>query len=267
MIIGFKNSGKEFKNDVKRGILPILLTNVEIRTDLIDEYDFPVQGNVQMKYSFNIVPDETVGASDNFIIKNFQIGRVSFIARGITSSRLSDYNSTARDHTILAEDTDVATAFNKYDVMNPLITYSGSVIKNTTAGDNNSIEVNLTPNTGRVISIFNLSDELKALNYTAEIAGVSGGGSATLNKDNCVVLHLCGNQVNGNIELASVNIVVSDESGEIVYAYRIDQTAVRGESVNVIYTITSNNFPSANHLQSTIFVPEFESEAPIDAEI
>jgi hypothetical protein len=271
MKIGFNYSKTNLTGkDVKRGILPVILTHVDITTDLVSgQYDMPVSGNVQIKYPFDIVPDETVGASDEFIIKNFQTGRVLFNAKGMTSSRLLGDTFGVRDHYIVEEKGDITTVFNKYNAMNPLILYGCQTIKNTVAGDNNSIEMNLIPYTGRLISIFKLSDELKGLNYTAKIASYENPyiSPATVNKENCAVLYLCGNQVGDGNSIGFLNVTVYDENGEAIYAYQVRQTAVKGESLNTIYTITSDNFPSTNHLQSTIFVPEFKSEAPVDVQI
>lgn len=269
MKIGFNSSKTNLKGNVKRGILPVVLTHIDITTDLVDsEYNMPLPGNVQIKYPFDIVPDETVGASDDFVIKNFQTGRVLFDAKGITDSRLLNNTYGVRDYFIEEETADIATVFNTYNVMNPVITYSCQVVRNTVAGDNNSIEMNLIPQTGRLISIFKLSDELKALNYTAQIASVSGNPSpGIVNNNNCVVVYLCGDQVGNGTTLETINVTVYDNNGDVVYAYPIHKLAVKGESVNTLYTITSDNFPLTNQLQSTIFVPQFISEAPVDAEI
>ncbi|MFV8327626.1 hypothetical protein [Flavobacterium sp. ZS1P14] len=265
MKIGFtsKKTNLTGKN-VKRGVLPITVDFINITSTGLN--------GLTIDYPFNIVPNETVDASDDFIIKNFQTGVISlkvvnYLKGGNTGNNYREI--------MVSDDRSISVIFNDYDKRAPIMFYS-SVNKQITAvaGENEPVVFELIPENGRILSMFELSQELKDLNYTAKIEGGMDGAlnyhiSAIVSNLNNVINEESGGHVvesrNGWINKYKVSIY--NDKSELVMVYEIPYTVVKGESVNAIYTITSDKIPSTNQLPSTIIVPLFKSDNPTNIKV
>jgi hypothetical protein len=226
----------------------------------------------KIDYPFDIVPNETIDASDDFVIKNFQTGIINLKV----TNYLKGGNTGNNYREIMESDNrNISEIFNEYNNHAPIIFYS-SIDKQITAvaGENEPVTFDLIPENGRILSMFELSQELKDLSYTAKIEGGLDGALnyhiwAIASKFNTVINEESGAHVvesrNGWINKYKVSIY--NDKSELVAVYEIPYTVIKGESVNTIYTITSDKIPSINQLPSTIIVPVFKSDTPINIKV
>lgn len=252
--------------DVKRGILPVTVNSVVINVDpwtsasvgqgVIDGTRLP------SVFNFSVVSDDTVGALDGFEIRNFSTGISLFTvnASSTTTGETINYGSFTGE----SSTSSVNDLFIKWEAKPVAIKYTSTPQTiDVIAGINTPVSFTLIPANGRVISVFQLSDELKGWNYTAKVqTNFNDVLSATefFDVDNThnAVTYIDGvNTYHGAI-LKHI-ITIFDDKGEKVAEYPVVIDVTNGESNNTIYTILSDQIPESNQLQTTILVPDFVS--------
>ncbi|MBF4473427.1 hypothetical protein [Flavobacterium sp. HJJ] len=244
--------------DVKRGTLPVTVNSVVIKATPVDVAKLP------SIFNFNIVSDNNVSASDGFEIRNFSTGisKFSVTANSGTNGEEYVYGFWAGESSTLS----VNDLFIKWAAKSVAVNYITNVQTiDVKAGINTPVSFTLLPTNGRVISVFQLSDELKGWNYKVKVQTKYDGGSGTgfvdVDKTHNGVTHLDGYYTYRGAPLKHI-ITIFDDKGEKVAEYGVVVDITNGESTNTIYTILSDQIPAANKLQTTILVPDFKSSEP-----
>lgn len=258
-------TGKE----VKRGTLPVTINSVVIRVQPWATNGSIDPTRVSSIFSFNIVADNNAGAADGFEIRNFSTGvsRLSVTANSSINGQDYVYGSWTNESSTLS----VNDLFIKWEEKPAAVNYISNVQTiDAVAGVNNPVSFTLLPTNGRVISVFQLSTELKDWNYSAKVQtkyeGGSGSGLANVDKTHNGITHLDGYYASQGAPLKHI-INIFDDKGEKVAEYAVAVEVKNGESTNTIYTILSDKIPAANKLQTTILVPDFKSPLPNEKDI
>lgn len=259
--------------DVKRGILPVTVKTVAIKVQPWNP-NFalgaggPDLTRLASTFDFKIVPDANVDASDGFEIRNFSTGISQFNVTASSSTassnmmgEVSDYGSWTGESSTLS----VNDLFIKWEAKSVAINYRANPqIINVIAGINTPVSFTLLPLNGRVISVFQLSDELKNWNYTAKVQtnyDMYNTGLIAVDKTHNGVTYIDGTRAYQGVSVKHI-IAIFDDKGEKVAEYPIAIGITNGESTNTIYTILSDQIPASNKLQTTILVPDFKSPPP-----
>jgi hypothetical protein len=252
--------------DVKRGILPVTVNAVVIKVQPwnpngMGGWGENDQTRLASTFNFSIVSDEIVGASDGFEIRNFSTGISKFTVSANSGTSGEEYVYgfwTGESSTLSAND-----LFIKWEARPVAINYTSSTQTiDVIAGINTPVSFTLLPTNGRVISVFQLSNELKDWNYSAKVQTKYDGGSGTgfidVDKTHNGVTHLDGYYTYHGAPLKHI-VNIFDDKGEKVAEYPVTVDVTNGESTNTIYTILSDQIPAGNKLQTTILVPDFKS--------
>ncbi|KAF2333399.1 MAG: hypothetical protein REI96_04520 [Flavobacterium nitrogenifigens] len=255
--------------DVKRGILPVTVNSVVIKVQPWTTGGGIDPTRVASVFNFNIVADNNTSAADGFEIRNFSTGVSRLSVTANSSSTVQEYvygNWTNESSTLSVND-----LFIKWEAQSPAVNYiSNAQTINAVAGINTPVSFTLIPTNGRIISVFQLSNELKDWNYSAKVQtkfeGGSGSGMANVDKTHNGITHLDGYYAYQGAPLKHL-VSIFDDKGEKVAEYAVPVTVVNGESVNTIYTILSDKIPEGNKLQTTILVPDFKSPLPDQKDI
>jgi len=255
--------------DVKRGTLPVTVNSVVIKVQ-----PWAISGTIDPTriasvFSFNIFADNNTAAADGFEIRNFSTGvsRLSVTANSSSTGQEYVYGNWTNESSTLS----VNDLFIKWEEKPAAVNYISNVQTiDAVAGVNTPISFTLLPTNGRVISVFQLSNELKDWNYSAKIQtkyeGGSGSGLANVDKTHNGITHLDGYYASQGAPLKHI-INIFDDKGEKVAEYAVAVDVKNGESTNTIYTILSDKIPAANKLQTTILVPDFKSPLPNQKDI
>jgi hypothetical protein len=253
--------------DVKRGTLPVTVNTVVIKVQpwISGQID---QSRVASTFNFGIVSDNNVGAADGFEIRNFSTGlsRILVTANSGVGEEYVYGVWTGESSTLSVND-----LFIKWEAKPVAVNYiSTAQTIDVVAGVNTPVSFTLLPTNGRVISVFQLSNELKNWNYSAKVQtkyeGGSGAGPVNVDKTHNGLTHLDGYYAYHGAPLKHI-ISIFDDKGEKVAEYAVVVDITNGESTNNIFTILSDQIPAANKLQTTILVPDFKSPLPSEKDI
>jgi hypothetical protein len=247
MEIGFKAASKSTSSthkDVKRGVLPIELGNINVTTI--------VPGSTGVLHNFNIVPDATAGADDGFTLHNMQTGMTNFSVLGTSSNSTQEYCKIEKQTTI-------ADGYIALSNRIPYILYHGNTLdKEVFAGTNDPIQFTLTPEQGRIIMLFQMEQAMQDLNYTFKIIpGTTAYGTAMTFSGNEVGSFYASSVYTTESNeayikaLANINYEVYDATGVRVNAGNIQVTVINGVSIDTSYTFLVSNIPVATNAQST----------------
>lgn len=250
--------------DVKRGTLPVTVSAVVIKVQPWISNGGIDQTRVASTFNFGIVSDNTVGAADGFEIRNFSTGVSKIFVTANSSFGLEEYvYGTWKGESSTSSVNDL---FIKWEAKAVAVNYTSTAqIINAVAGINTPVSFTLLPINGRVISVFQLSNELKDWNYTAKVQtkyeGGSGSGLVDVDKTHNGLTHIDGFYAYHGAPLKHI-IAIFDDKGEKVAEYAVAVDITNGESTNTIFTILSDKIPEASKLQTTILVPDFQSPLP-----
>jgi hypothetical protein len=242
MVIGFKAPKTSTTHkDVKRGVLPIELGNINVTT--------LVPGSTGVLHDFNIVPDVTLGAEDGFTLHNMQTGMTTFSVLGASSNSVQEYCT-------IEKQTNVADGYLALSNRIPYILYHGNTLnKEVYAGTNDPIQFTLTPEQGRIIMLFQMEQAMQDLNYTFKIIpGSLAYGQAMSFKGNEVGSFYASSVYTTESSaspLSNINYEVYNAAGVRVNAGNIKATVINGVSTDILYTFLISNIPVATNAQST----------------
>ena len=244
---------------IKRNTLPASLQNIYVYTQ--------ATGLTEIENQFEIVPDETLGAGDNIILRGISLGQTSLRAVART------YNPSEEDvpyinHGFIKDKTSANLVYNELSSYAPFIKYISKPIDPVTivAGDNAPVTFELVPTIGRAIFIFQLSEELKTLNYSCKLTVRSHGASTNLAFPIFDIYTISGDLVTGTIvegpgvgdifNKPTIVYEIFDAVNESKFKGAVSIDVVKGASTDKIYTITSDNIPVENTTQTTFKIDD-----------
>lgn len=251
---------------IKRSTLPTSLKTIYVYTQ--------AAGLSEIENQFEIVSDETVGAADNIILRGISLGMTSLRAVARTYDVAVEYNNI--DHGFVKGQTSANLVYSELSATAPFIKYVSKPIDpvNIVAGDNTPVTFELLPEQGRAIFVFQLSEELKTLNYSCKFIVRAGGASSNPAESIVDSYTIKGDMVTGTIvdgfyvgqlyNNPRIEYEIFDEVNESKFKGAVSISIVKGSSIDKIYTITSDNIPVENTTQTTFKIDDISNPGLID---
>lgn len=180
-------------------------------------------------------------ADKNFTISNVAIGSNTFTATTTTD---------AAKKYVLAPSSGTASAkITELKANNPYVIYSGTKTQNIFA-TNNVINIDMTTQHGRILSVFQLEDNSAFKNgyeatITAKVDGENSAGTTKVQKSGIVYFEwsnekaLAGKKVVYTIDVTPIN-----NNNNLHTIYTIEQTIKASTNISCVYTISKDNAPS-----------------------
>lgn len=244
---------------IKRNTLPVSLQNIYVYTQ--------ATGLTEIENQFEIVPDETLGASDNIILRGISLGETSLRAVARTYNPSED-SVPYIDNKFIRDKTSANLVYNELSNYAPFIKYVSKPIDPVTivAGENTPVTFELVPTIGRAIFIFQLSEELKTLNYSCTFTVRSRGASTNQAFPVFDTYTISGDQVTGTIvegpgvgdifNKPTIGYEIFDAANVSKFKGAVSIDVVKGASTDKIFTITSDNIPVENTTQTTFKIDD-----------
>lgn len=239
---------------IKRGTIPVWVNTLKIKA-VSNVFNHSTEEN----YTF----DNQNGAS--YIgLDNVAVGSNNFSASTTTDSpqffQLTNYTVNAGNF-----ESKFASALDNIDNENPYVLYAGSAVANITSSGSNVIPINMNTLNGRILSVFQVTDELKSLGLQAKItASVAGETTQTaITKGNELVTFKWSNtnavkdkEVTYKVEVSFIN-----NQSNILKTYEVKQTIIASTSLSCFYSIDSNGIKlTQNDVKITLNFQEWKNE-------
>ncbi|MFQ6602454.1 hypothetical protein [Flavobacterium sp. C3NV] len=241
---------------IKRGILYVELNFLSLII-------YSNTGGPSTIIKFDIVANDDVNADDAIVLKNIQPGnKIAFQALGngdLMPNSIVYTGNSLKERFVKVDSRSAQEVFDEANAKVPYLKWdTGLVYKDVVSGNNSELVLDLKPITGRKIIIYELSDELKSLGYTASITS-NYDPTVILSQNNTVLSF----DDDATESISGDNIIIYDNNNEKVLEYFYKPTIIAGESTNIIVTITSDKIPVKNTINTSLFVPVFKSTEPI----
>lgn len=240
---------------IKRGTIPVWVNTIKIQavSNVFNEY------SVQDTYTF----DNQNGAA--YIgLDNVAVGSNNFISSTTTDSpqfyQLTNYTVSAGSFNDKFD-----TALNNIDNENPYVLYNGNTTSTIASTGTNVVTIPMTTLNGRLLSVFQVTDSLKALGLQAKITA-SVPGLASLNvitKGNELatfkwsdINSIHNKEVTYKVEVSAIN-----NQSVILKTYEIKQKVVGSTSISCYYTIDGDGITfTRNDVKITLNFQEWKNE-------
>lgn len=243
---------------IKRSNIPIWVNTIKIKATS-NVFTYSTEDN----YTF----DQTNGAS--FIgLDNVAIGANTFTASTTTDSPqfFQLTNFTVNSGTF---DSKFSTALDNIDNENPYVLYTGSKTETIASTGSSVVALPMLTNNGRILSVFQVTDQLKTLGLQAKItASVTGETAQTATtKSNEIVTFKWSNanaiadkEVTYKIEVSAINA-----QNTILKTYEVKQKIVASTSISCFYTINSDGITfTKNNVTITLNFQEWKNETCLE---
>lgn len=251
---------------IKRNTLPASLKTIFVYTQ--------ATGLSEIENQFEIVSDETAGASNDIILKGISLGLTN--VRAVARTYDLPVELSHVDHEFVKGKTSVNIVYSELSAHKPIIKFVSKPIDPITivAGENSPVTFDLLPEQGRAIFIFKLSDELKSLNYSCIFIVRSGGASSnpmesifdsyTISGDMVTGLIVDGFYVGKLYNNPRIEYEIFDGNNESKFKGAVSIPIVKGASTDKIFTITSDNIPVENTTQTIFKIDDLKNDGLID---
>lgn len=239
---------------IKRSNIPVWVNTIKIKATS-NVFAYSVEDN----YTF----DQQNGAS--FIgLDNVAIGANTFTASTTTDSpqffQLTNFTVNSGNF-----DSKFSTALDNIDNENPYVLYTGTKTETIASTGSSVVALPMLTNNGRILSVFQVTDQLKTLGLQAKItASVTGETSQTaITKGNETVTFKWSNanavgdkEVTFKVEVSAINA-----QNTILKAYEVKQKIVASTSISCFYTINSDGITlTKNDVKITLNFQEWKNE-------
>ncbi len=218
---------------IKRNNIPVWVNTISITA----------ASNVFSNYSITtpFTFDQQNGAS--YIgIDNVAVGSNLFTASTTTDSpqfyQLTNYTTSGNI------DQRFAAALNNINKENPYVLYNGTTTSNIASTGNNVVAIPMNTLNGRLLTVFQVNDELRTFGLQAKItASVAGLQSQTaITKGNELVTFKWSdvNSVKDKEVVYKVEVSTINNQSTILKTYTISQKVVASTSLSCFYTINAD---------------------------
>jgi len=243
---------------IKRGSIPVWVNTIKIKATS-NVFTYSTEDN----YTF----DQTNGAS--FIgLDNVAIGANTFTASTTTDSpqffQLTNFTVNSGNF-----DSKFSTALDNIDNENPYVLYTGSKTETIASTGSSVVALPMLTNNGRILSVFQVTDQLKTLGLQAKItASVTGETTQTaITKFNEIVTFKWSNanavadkEVTYKIEVSAINA-----QNTILKTYEVKQKIVASTSISCFYTINSDGITfTKNNVTIALNFQEWKNETCLE---
>jgi hypothetical protein len=234
---------------IKRGNIPVWVNTLSI-TATKNSYST----------SDNFTFDEQNGSS--FIsLSNVALGANTFTANTTTDSpqffQLTNYTSSASTNVARFAD-----GMNNIDNENPYVLYSGTT-NSTIAQTANTVSIPMKTNNGRILTVFQVKDNLKQYGYQAKITASAPGESTqvAISKGNELVTFKWSDSkaLKDVMVTYKVEISLINNQSVIVDTYEITQTILASTSLECYFELDFKNYtPTTNSVNITLNFDEWK---------
>lgn len=180
-------------------------------------------------------------ADKNFIINQVGIGSNTFTATTTTDA--------AKKYVLAPDSKTAAAKILELKANNPYVLYSGTKTQ-TIVATNNIINIDMTTQHGRILSVFQLEDNVAFKNgyeasITAKVDGEISAGTTKVQNNGIVYFEwsndkaLAGKKVVYTIDVTPIN-----NNNNLHTIYTVEQTIKASTNISCIYTISKDNAPS-----------------------
>lgn len=209
-------------------------------------------------YSYNVTENYTFdeqNGSDAMTISGIAVGSNTFTASTTTNStqffQLTNYTTSAS-----TSDLRFDAALDNIDNDDPYVLYTGESTSSITSSGVNVISIPMTTTNGRLLSSFQVTDQMIASGYQATItATVEGETSQTaIAKNNELVTFKWSNAnaVDGKVVTYTIKIAKINDQNTILKTYTKTQTIVASTSIKCTYLIDDSGITYTNTATNTI---------------
>lgn len=244
-----QTAGKQIK---KTGI-PVWVNSIKIKA----------VSNVFTNYetSDNYAFDNQNGAS-YISLDNVAIGSNSFTSTTTTDSpqfyQLTNF--TVNSGSFEAK---FATALDNIDNENPYVLYAGNTTAIISSAGSSIVTIPMTTLNGRILSVFQVTDQLKSLGLQAKITASATGETTqtAITKGNELVTFKWSNanSVNEKEVTYKVEISAINAQSTILKTYEVKQKVIASTSLSCFYTINSDGISlSKNDVKITLNFQEWK---------
>lgn len=227
--------------NVKRGDIPTSVSNIKVKATYNGTPAYAKEDN------WNIVPNSTAGADENFILSDVAVGNNTFVASTETTAVKYFELVTA------SGDADDRISLLKTHI--PYVLYTGTKTQDILQTAN-VVNIPMTTVYGRILTVFQLDNSSNfSSNYAATItAKVYNSAGALLATNN-------GPKINGNglasfewsneLSVAGNKVVYTvdvtpypNNNNNLHTIYTVEQAIKASTSISCIYTVTKDKAPS-----------------------
>jgi hypothetical protein len=232
-------SGTKTGKQIKRGNIPVWVETISITAT----------SNVYAPYvsSDNFTFDNVNGAS-LITLDNVAIGSNTFTA---TTTTNSPQKRLFTNQTVNSGNNDAkfTTVFNSI-TENPYVLYAGTTTANIAQTGINSVSLEMKTNNGRVIGIFQLSDDAKAIimngglqaKITAKITGFPDQIAITKGNELVFFNWSDANSVKDKVVTYTVELSHINTQSTILKTFTVSQTVEASTSLSCYYTVNIDVF-------------------------
>lgn len=246
-----KTTGKQIK---KTGI-PVWVNSIKIKA----------VSNVFSNYetSDNYTFDNQNGAS-YISLDNVAIGSNEFTSTTTTDSpqfyQLTNFTVTSGNF-----EAKFATALDNIDNENPYVLYTGNTTATIASTGTSIVTIPMTTLNGRILSIFQVTDQLKSLGLQAKITASATGETTqtAITKANELVTFKWSNanSVNDKEVTYKVEISAINAQSNILKTYEVKQKIIASTSLSCYYTINSDGITfTKNNVNITLNFQEWKNQ-------
>lgn len=237
---------------VQRGDVPVTVS----RIDIVATYNGTPSYSVDDFY--NIV-DNQPSATTNFILNDVAVGSNTFVATTQTNStqkyELAPSNGSTADQKI-----------TELKLHNPYILYNGTTTQTISKTTVNLVDLNMTTQNGRILSVFKLEDtglvfnnngtkvgnggtksfkDLFEATITATVDGEPSAGTTKVQQNGLVHFEWSNAKaVAGKKVVYTIDVTPINNNRNVHTVYTLEQTILAAKSISCIYTILHDNAPS-----------------------
>jgi hypothetical protein len=235
------SEGSTTAKDVKRGDIPTSVSNIKVKATYNGTPAYAKEDN------WNIVADNTAGASENFILTDVAVGNNTFVA--------STETTAVKRFELLTASGDADERITLLKTHIPYVLYTGNKTQDIfqTA---NVVNIPMTTIYGRILTVFLLDDSSNFKNnYAATITAkvynstgtllatnngpkINGSGLASFEWSN--ELSVLGNKVVYTVDVTPY----PNNNNNLHTIYTVEQVIKASTSISCIYTITKDKAPS-----------------------
>ncbi len=239
---------------IKRLNIPVWVNTIKIKA-VSNVFTYSTEDN----YTFDLQNGASYIGLDNVAI-----GANAFTASTTTDSpqffQLTNYTVNAG-----TVETKFATALDNIDNENPYVLYTGNTTATIAAIGSSVVALPMVTNNGRILSVFQVTDQLKSLGLQAKITtSVAGETTQTaITKGNELVTFKWSNanavgdkEVTYKVEVSAINAQAT-----ILKTYEVKQKVIASTSLSCFYTIDSTGITlTKNDVKITLNFQEWKNE-------
>ena len=237
---------------IKRGTIPVWVNTLSITA---------TKGSYSTGDNFTF--DEQNGSS--FIsLANVGIGENTFTATTTTDSpqffQLTNYTTNAS--TTVAR---FQAGLDNIDNENPYVLYAGNTTSTILPSASNTVAIPMKTDNGRILTVFQVADNLKTLGYQAKITASAPGENSqvAISKNNELVTFKWSDtkSVKDIVVTYKVEISLINNQSVIVDTYEITQTVLASTSLECYFELNFKNYtPTINSVNITLNFDEWKKE-------